>query len=86
MGELALHFLKSDEYHPMIPGDCRGFFFFQLASDVDGMKYLSSYSTARLYAINIDMNGKIHGALVLFGCYQHRYEWKGLHVLKPPPY
>ena len=25
-------------------------------------------------AINIDMNGKIYGTLVQFGCYQHRYE------------
>ena len=33
------------------------------------------YSSA---AINTDMNGKIYGALVQFGCYQHRYEWKVL--------
>ena len=24
------------------------------------------------------MNGRVCGALVQFGCYQHRYEWKGL--------
>ena len=24
------------------------------------------------------MNGKVCGVLVQFGCYQHRYEWKGL--------
>ena len=31
-------------------------------------------------AINTDMNGKIYmyGTLVQFGCYQHRYEYKGL--------
>ena len=29
-------------------------------------------------AVNTDMNGKIYGALVQFGCYQHRYEWKDL--------
>ena len=29
-------------------------------------------------ALIIDMNGKIYGALVQFGCYQHRYEWKGV--------
>ena len=29
-------------------------------------------------AFNTDMNGKIYGALVQFGCCQHRYEWKGL--------
>ena len=29
-----------------------------------------------LAVINTDMNGKIYGALVQFGCYQHRYEYK----------
>ena len=31
-----------------------------------------------LAAINTDMNRKIYGALVQFGCYQHRYKWQGL--------
>ena len=31
-----------------------------------------------LYTAITDMNEKIYGALVQFGCYQRRYEWKGL--------
>ena len=55
-----------------------GFFFSSSwLTNVDGMKdlWFSSCSSA---AINTDMNEKIYGALVQFGCYQHRYEWKGL--------
>ena len=33
------------------------------------------YSSA---AISADMNGRVYGALVQFGFYQLRYEWKGL--------
>ena len=36
-----------------------------------------------LAAINIDMNGRICGALVQFGCYQHRHD---VNVLKLHPY
>ena len=45
------------------------FFHFQLAyTNVDGMTDLWCFSTVQ----------RIYGALVQFGCYQHRYEWKGL--------
>ena len=31
-----------------------------------------------LAAVSTDMNGGVCGALVQFGCYQHRYEWRDL--------
>ena len=44
-------------------------------SDVIGEKVLDLHCSgiASSAAINIDMNGRICGALVLFGCYQHRH-------------
>ena len=36
------------------------------------------HSEYYLTAINTDMNGRVCGALVQFGCYQYRYERKGL--------
>ena len=43
-------------------------------TNVDGMKDLWCSTTAQL----LSTNGKIYGALVQFGCYQHSYEQKGL--------
>ena len=86
VGKLAVRFLKSGIILQSLVA-ALGFSSSSWLTNVDGMKDLTSYSTARLYAINTDMNGKIYSTLVQFnGCYQHRYEWKGLHVLKPPPY
>ena len=85
MGKLVLRFLKSGILLQSVAA-ALGFSSSSWLTNVDGMKDLTSYSTARLYAINTEMNGKIYGTLVQFGCYQHRYEWKGLYVLKPPPY
>ena len=85
MVKVALRFLKSSIILQS-PVAALGFSSSSWLTNVDGMKDLTSYSTARLYAINTEMNGKIYGTLVQFGCYQHRCEWKGLYVLKPPPY
>ena len=47
-----------------------------------GNKYVAHlwklFGSGDSYMHNTDMNGKIYGALVQFGCYQHRYEWKDL--------
>ena len=43
-----------------------------LAAVAKGLKNAKTmYSSA---AINTDMNGRVCGALVQFGCYQHRHE------------
>ena len=48
---------------------CFLFFSSSWLTTVDEMKDLWCSS-----AINTDMNGKVCGALVQFGCYQHRHE------------
>ena len=53
--------------------------FMMWLTNVDGMKDMWCSSTARLLSTyNVDVNGRVCGALVQLGCYQHRYEWKGL--------
>ena len=53
-------------------------------TNVDGMKDLWCSSAVRLLSTQIAMNERIYGALIPFGCYQHRYEWKGLWCSDSP--
>ena len=76
----------------MIPCGCPGIISFPAAwlTNVDGMKDLWCSSTVDSSwtspaAINRDMSGNIYDALVQFGYYQHRYEWKG-ECVKTRPY
>ena len=55
-----------------IPG---GFFFSSWLTNVDGMKDLWCSSTDWLLSTQIRTGRRIYGALVQFGCYQHRCEW-----------
>ena len=49
-----------------------------ITTPMDGINDLWCSSTVWMQSIQILMGKRVYGALVLFGCYQHRSEWKVL--------
>ena len=66
------HLQLKQEALGLIPGGYPGFFW--LTNNVDEMKDLWCDITVRLLSTEIRIGQRICGALVQFGCYQHRHE------------